>query len=118
MIFACLSCLLLSFTPKVDNWKIARVITGIVGKCLVGSIMNTISTWSTELYPTQVRGAAMGFFQGFVRLGAASAPWLNKEIVKIHTAAPFLFMASVSLMSFCVMFFLPETKNMITSDTE
>lgn len=110
MLIGSVSCILLAIIPKHGSLIIARVIVGMVGKCSVGSNMNTMSTWSSELYSTVLRGEAMGFFQAALRLGAAAAPWLDKELVKVHPAASYIFMAVMSLISFVFLHFLPETK--------
>lgn len=60
----------------------------------------------------------MGFFQAFMRLGAAAAPWINEEFVKLNKAASYLFMAAVAFMAFLLLGMLPETKGLVTSDVE
>lgn len=72
--------------------------------------MDILHTWATELYPTYLRGEAIGVFQAALRVGAASAPWLDRELVKIHKSASFLCMAVISIMSFAMLSTLPETK--------
>lgn len=118
MLLASVACLIICFIPKHGHLKIARVVVGMIGKCMVGSNMNTMSTWSTELYTTQVRGEAMGFFQAFVRLGAAVAPWVNHEFVKIHKSASFIFLSILAMASFILLGFLPETRGIETGDAE
>ena len=67
MLIAALACVALGYIPKVGWAKFVRITVGIIGKCLVGSNSNTMSTWSMEIYPTILRGEAMGFFQAFMR---------------------------------------------------
>lgn len=67
MLVAAGACVALGYIPK-DGWKvILRIVVGMLGKCLVGSNSNTMMTWSMEIYPTVLRGEAMGFFQAFMR---------------------------------------------------
>lgn len=110
MLFACAAFLALAFIPRRGNLKIFRVVFGLLGKCLVGSNMDILHTWATELYPTYLRGEAIGVFQAALRVGAASAPWLDRELVKIHKSASFLCMAVISIVSFAMLSTLPETK--------
>lgn len=118
MLVAAVACIALGYIPK-DGWKkILRIIVGMLGKCLIGSNSNTMTTWSMEIYPTVLRGEAMGFFQAFMRLGAAAAPWINEEFVKLNKAASYLFMAAVAFMAFLLLGMLPETKGLVTSDVE
>ena len=120
MLFACVALLALSFIPARGNLKIFRVVFGIFGKCFVGSNMDVMHTWATELYPTNVRGEAIGIFQAFLRVGAASAPWINQEFDKIYKSASFLFMAVVAIVSFALLWCLPETKitGMVDAENE
>ena len=52
------------------------------------------------------------------RLGAATAPWIDKEFVKIHKSASYLFMAVLAFITFCLLGLLKETKGVATQDTE
>ena len=67
MLIAALACVALGYIPKVGWPKFVRITVGIIGKCLVGSNATTMATWSMEIYPTILRGEAMGFFQAFLR---------------------------------------------------
>ena len=51
------------------------------------------------------------------RLGAASAPWVNKEFAKLHKSIPYVFMAALSFITYCLLHFLPETKDVAIQDT-
>ena len=75
-------------------------------------------TWASELYSTNVRGQAMGFLQACARLGAATAPWLDHELVQINKSASFVFMASFAFLSAVFMTFLPETKDSVETDDD
>ena len=58
------------------------------------------------------------WFQAFIRLGAAVAPWLDKEMAKVWAPSSFLLMGLLSFLSFGVLLFLPETQGTITADAE
>ena len=118
VLIGCAACLCVAFVPNEGGLKIVRVIVGMIGKCCVGSNMNTMSTWSSELYPTVIRGEALGFFQAALRTGASAAPWLDKELVKVHKSAAFLFMAAICAVSFFFLNFLPETQGVVTNDDD
>ena len=111
LLLSCAAFLALSFTPARSTvLKMLRVVFGIFGKCLMGMNMDVLHTWATELYPTRLRGEALGVFQAALRVGAASAPWLDKELSKLSGAACFLFMGGIALVSFFLLLLLPETK--------
>jgi len=118
MIVAAGACVALGYIPKEGWKKIVRVIVGMLGKCLVGSNSNTMMTWSMEMYPTVLRGEALGFFQAFMRLGAAAAPWINNEFVKLYKPSSYLFMAALALATFLLLSWLPETQGLATTDDE
>lgn len=117
LMFVCFSCIALSFSTQLGTWKLTCVILSVIGKCLIGSVMDTISTWSAELYATQMRSGAIGVFQTFAWLGTTAAPWLNKEVVKINSSIYFLIMAFFLFVSVCLLGFLKETKNKTIHDS-
>ena len=117
-LFAGAALLALGFIPERGNIKISRVVFGIFGKCFVGANADVMSTWATELYPTNVRGEAIGIFQAFLRAGAASAPWISLKFNKIRASASFLFLAVFAIVSVGLFGCLPETKLTGMVDTE
>lgn len=102
-----LSCIGLCFAPEHGQAKISRILLGMLGKCSVGAGYNSLQTWTVELYPTHLRGEAMGFLQVLTRLGAALAPVVNVEISKLNKFAPYIFFGAITLVS---MLFLPPLK--------
>jgi len=116
MFIGSLICIALGFTPS-SGFALVRLLFGILGKATLTASFNAMHTWSVELFPTTMRGEAMGVLQVAVRIGTGSAPWVANELKKLHRSAPFVTIGAVSLVAFFVMFYLPETKGNRVSDT-
>lgn len=109
-------CVGIGFTPKHGPLKIVRIVLAVIGKVSINAYCNSFQTWSVELYPTNIRGEGMGFVQVMSRLGAAAAPWVNKEFSKFHAGASYIFIGIASFITYFLLCFLPEMKGMPTTD--
>ena len=118
VLFGALACTGLGVAPQNGTFKIVRIILALIGKCSVSSGSNTIQTWTVELYATHVRGEAVGLMQILTRAGAATAPWIDKEFAKVYFGGSFLLMGISLFISFCLLYFLPEMKGVITNDVD
>merc|ERR1711962_343896 len=116
MLIGGVMCVPLGFTPNHGNYKIARVIFGMIGKVSVSAHCNCIQSWSVELYPTNVRGVGMGFLLLMARLGAACAPFANKEFDNVFKGACFIFIGALLFVVSFFLCFLPESKGVTISD--
>ena len=63
LLLAGFACLAVAFIPQKGNLKIARVIFGILGKCMATGTFEGINIWSAEIFPTDIRSKGMGFVQ-------------------------------------------------------
>lgn len=116
LLIGSLMCIGIGFTPKHGRVKIARIILAMIGKVSISAYCNSFQTWSVELYPTNIRGEGMGFVQLMSRLGAAAAPWVNKEFNRFHDGASYIFIGIASFVTYFLLCFLPEMKGVPTSD--
>ena len=116
MFIGSLMCVPLGFIPNRGDMKIARLIFGMIGKVSISAHCNCIQSWSVELYPTKIRGVAMGFLLLVARLGAASAAFVNKEFSKCHEGGVYIFIGATLFILLFMLCFLPEMKGVPISD--
>jgi len=116
MLIGGIVCIPLGFTPNVGSYKIVRVIFGMIGKVSVSAHCNCIQSWSVELYPTNVRGVGIGFLLLMARLGAACAPFANKQLDNFFTGSCYIFIGVFLFIVSFFLCFLPESKGVTISD--
>ena len=63
LLLAGFACLAVGFIPPEGNLKTARVIFGILGKCMVSATFEGIYIWSAEIFPTDIRSKGMALVQ-------------------------------------------------------
>eukprot|EP00794_Sanderia_malayensis_P010683 gene10683-11819_t len=116
-----LACIAASLIPT-DDKKFSsliplRVFFGFLGKFCITISYASISTWSVELYPTVIRGAAVGYLQIANRLGSALAPWVATWLIGIHVVLPFSLMGGCAIICALLLLKLPETASKPTAET-
>eukprot|EP00112_Aurelia_sp_Birch-Aquarium-sp1_P026753 Seg97.16 transcript_id=Seg97.16/GoldUCD/mRNA.D3Y31 product="Solute carrier family 22 member 3" protein_id=Seg97.16/GoldUCD/D3Y31 len=99
-----------------SNLTTLRVIIGLVGKLGITVAFDIMYLWSSEIYPTVTRSAAIGYLQVTARIGSALAPWVAKWLQIFHVALPFSLMGGLSFIAGMLLLLLPETKNCKTAD--
>eukprot|EP00794_Sanderia_malayensis_P010680 gene10680-11814_t len=114
---ACIAASLIPTDKKHSNLIPLRVCFGILGKLCITISFDSIYTWSVELYPTVIRGAAMGYLQIAARLGSALAPWVAKWLIGIHVVLPFSLMGGCAIICALLLLKLPETAFKPTAET-
>ncbi|KAH7941789.1 hypothetical protein HPB49_017574 [Dermacentor silvarum] len=77
----------------------------------------TVFVFSTELYPTVIRGAALGFCYMSGRLGAFVAPFVNEIRSPPFRSAAYAVSAAMLLLLGTMAFALPETRQLPPSNT-
>ena len=112
-----ITCIIIGVIPRTENGIIARIAIAMVSKLFISASFDGVYTWAVEIYPTSIRSEGMGFLQITSRIGAASAPWVAKSLLKLHSNLPFYVMGGLALLSSLVMILLPETKGMDTLET-
>eukprot|EP00794_Sanderia_malayensis_P018704 gene18704-20592_t len=114
---ACIAASLIPANDKKSDLIPLRVCFGIFGKLCITISFASIYIWSAELYPTVIRGAAMGYLQIAARLGSALAPWVAKWLIGIHVVLPFSLMGGCAIICALLLLKLPETAFKPTAET-
>eukprot|EP00794_Sanderia_malayensis_P018706 gene18706-20594_t len=114
---ACIAASLIPTDKKHSNLIPLRVCFGILGKLCITISFDSIYTWSVELYPTVIRGAAMGYLQIAARIGSALAPWVAKWLIGIHVVLPFSLMGGCAIICALLLLKLPEAAFKPTAET-
>eukprot|EP00794_Sanderia_malayensis_P010688 gene10688-11824_t len=114
---ACIAATLIPANDKKSDLIPLRVCFGIFGKLCITISFASIYIWSAELYPTVIRGAAMGYLQIAARLGSALAPWVAKWLIGIHVVLPFSLMGGCAIICALLLLKLPETAFKPTAET-
>lgn len=106
-------CLLGSLMKSVGMWKVVRMVCGVLGIFGVAGTYNLLFIYTTELFPTVVRNAALGCATQAAQMGAILAP----IVVVLGGGLPFLVFAACGLVAGIHAFYLPETLNKPLYDT-
>lgn len=71
---------------------------------------NALDVLGTELYPTQLRSSALGFFTGVGRVAAITGNIVFGKLVDTNCAVPVLLVSALLLTGGLVALMLPQTK--------
>ncbi|XP_071348657.1 synaptic vesicle glycoprotein 2C [Trachinotus anak] len=71
---------------------------------------NSLDVLGTELYPTQLRSSALGFFTGVGRVAAITGNMVFGKLVDTNCAVPVLLVSTLLLTGGLVALLLPQTK--------
>ena len=120
---ASVACLLIAAVPMGEGFlfglwwlgegqaKVIRLVLGIVGNYALNMSFSSFTSWTLELYGTDLRALGMGASNLWVRVGGATSPWVVIALKRVSIWAPFVVMGTLGLSCGCVMFTLPETRN-------
>ena len=106
-----LACIIVAFYHQF-------VAIAVLGKFFVTISLCANYSWSAELFPTKLRGEAIGLFNTLSRIGSAGSPFISKTLAETHKSAPFLAMGIVGVVCFFLLFVLPETKHQENHEEE
>lgn len=98
------ACLLYPFLADSQS---AAYILVMLGKLGVGSAFQLVMLWTTELFPTPVRGTAFGLSNVFGRIGGILAPLASSVLPTWFM----LIFGVFSLLCCVVTFFLKDTSS-------
>ncbi|KAJ1394168.1 Sugar transporter, conserved site [Sesbania bispinosa] len=113
MWFSGFFCLMGSLMRNVGVWKVVKMVCGILGIFGMGGTYNLLFIYTTELFPTVVRNAALGCTTQAQHIGSILAPFA----VILGGYFPFAVFAASGIVGGVFVFFLPETLNQPLYDT-
>ncbi|XP_059662555.1 organic cation/carnitine transporter 4 [Cornus florida] len=111
--FSGLFCVIGSLVGNYGVWKIVRMVCGILGIFGMAGTYNLLFIYTTELFPTVVRNAALGCATQAVQMGAILAPF----VVVLGGGLPFAVFGVCGVAGGLLAFYLPETLNRPLYDT-
>ncbi|KAJ4976097.1 hypothetical protein NE237_001203 [Protea cynaroides] len=103
--FSGLFCLVGSVVKNYGVWKVVRMVCGVFGIFGVAGTYNLLFIYTTELFPTVVRNAALGSATQAGQMGAILAPL----VVVLGGGFPFAVFGVCGLLGGWLAFYLPET---------
>jgi len=113
MWFSGFFCLLGSFMGNIGVWKVIKLVCGVLGIFGMAGTYNLLFIYTSELFPTVVRNAALGSATQAAQMGAILAPF----VVVLGSWLPFGVFAVCGILGGMFAFYLPETLNMPLYDT-
>lgn len=111
--FSGIFCFVGSLMKSVGIWKVVRMVCGVLGIFGVAGTYNLLFIYTTELFPTVVRNAALGSATQAAQMGAILAPF----VVVLGGGLPFAVFAVCGIAGGVFAFYLPETLNKPLYDT-
>ncbi|KAF5730598.1 hypothetical protein HS088_TW19G00190 [Tripterygium wilfordii] len=111
--FSGVFCLIGMMIGSVGIWKVVRMFCGVMGIFGMAGTYNLLFIYTTELFPTVVRNAALGCATQAAQMGAILAPF----VVVLGGGLPFLVFALCGILGGVLAFYLPETLNRPLYDT-
>lgn len=108
------SSLLMSSLSVFLIWEVTTKTQSLIMSCVFSGVSviswNALDVIGTELYPTQLRSSALGFFTGVGRIGAIMGNVVFGQLVDTNCAVPILSVSLLLLTSGLVALRLPWTK--------
>ena len=114
--FMVLGGLSLLLTTVVTS-EVGKSVFSQLGKLMITASFAMVYQFTTELFPTVVRTAGLGFCSFFSRIGSILAPFLGREMGALSPSAPVLIFGLISLLAGLLTLLLPETKDRVSPDT-
>ncbi|KAM0885081.1 hypothetical protein ACQ4PT_030577 [Festuca glaucescens] len=102
-----------SLISAADAMSVAKMACSVVGIFGMAATYNLLFIYTSELFPTVVRNAALGCTGQATRMGAILAPL----VVVLGERVPFAVFGMAGIVSGLLVFYLPETVNKPLYDT-
>ncbi|XP_028398773.1 solute carrier family 22 member 5-like [Dendronephthya gigantea] len=119
LIVACIAALISVAIPddqSNDGYTGGRIFLAVLAKFFINMAFSGIYIWSTELFPTFIRGMGVSTSSSAARIGSFSASYIV-WLIRIHSILPFGIMGIICLEAAIVATFLPETNGRPTIET-
>jgi len=118
MVFTGLTCLCVVLIPILTKRStIGTVIISQTGKFAVSASIATTWIFISELFPTSIRGGAIGITAAISRIGAITAPVIDSSVNEQYLPITFYVYGSLALLVLLLIIVLPETKNVSLDST-
>ena len=100
---------------KICNFSLFQNSIGVlifflIGNCGSGCSFTLIAVITAELYPTNLRSQAIGFCSSFSRIFGLLSPFVA-SLAFYWKPLPMLVLGLPCLLSACLIFLVPETKD-------
>ncbi|KAK9048403.1 hypothetical protein SSX86_032634 [Deinandra increscens subsp. villosa] len=111
--FSGMFCILGSLMGTQGNWKVLRVVCGVLGIFGMSGTYNLLWVYAMELFPTVVRSTAIGSARQVGQVGAVLVPF----VVVSNAGLSFMVFGVCGIVGGVLTYFLPETLNRPLYDT-
>ncbi|KAG0717071.1 Organic cation transporter protein [Chionoecetes opilio] len=107
--------LAVAFTPT--EYSTTLFALAMVGKMAITTSYMMVVFFSSELFPTEVRGRGISTAYMMARLGGMGAPFITDLVGSVYPWVPFVIFGSGALLAGAGTFLLPETRGQVLPDT-
>lgn len=112
IIFMILSAIVIVLVPVLRfRYPIASCVVYLIAKYSISAAQLTCMIYTSELYPTPMRGTGVGLSATISRLGGVWAPQINVLSSTLGFYVPYVVFSAFSLLAGISAIFLPETLN-------
>ncbi|XP_046657878.1 organic cation transporter protein-like [Daphnia pulicaria] len=111
LIISGIACLITGLVPEEP--PALRITFSMFGKLFISCVLATVYSYTSDLFPTPARSAAVGLCSTSGRVGGILAPIIASAGRKVDPALPFIIFAGVNISVGVLCLLLPET-NKIT----
>lgn len=108
-------CMLVGIVPNNMHWVMVTLI--VLGKFCIACSFVMSYTYTTEAFPTAVRGIGLGSCSMFSRIAAVLAPFATEIDHVIGLQGVMAIFGCLGLIAGALVYWLPETKGTILLDT-
>jgi len=115
MLLSGIACLAAGLSPADPG--VYRTVLFLVGKLFISCCFAGIYSFTSELFPTTVRSAAMGLCSTCGRIGGIMAPIIADMGRNVDPALPFIIFSIICIIVAALCCFLPETNHLSLPST-
>lgn len=100
------ACFISGFIPEGYDWLV--VVLSLLGKFGIAAAFAIVYIYSAEIFPTEYRSVGVGSCSMCARVGGVVAPFIA-SLADVYKPLPLLIFGILSIVSGCLIVFLPET---------
>jgi len=102
-------CLATGLSPTDSTF--IQMVTSLIGKFFITASLGVIYLYTSEMFPTSTRSAAVGLCATMSKFGSIAAPALAEVGRNVNQATPYIIFAIVNISVGLLCALLPETGN-------